>query len=43
VGQLAYHLLDLAKSSGVSITSIKRLKELANNSNPVKVHHKKEV
>ena len=43
VGQLAYHLMDLANNSGVDIDSIRKLRKLANNSNPVKVHNKKEV
>ena len=43
VGQLAYHLLDLAKSSGVDIISIDQLKELANNSNPVIIHNKEKL
>jgi uncharacterized protein YjbI with pentapeptide repeats len=33
VGQLAYHALTLAQHSGVSISSLEQLKELANNSN----------
>jgi len=40
VGQLAYHLIDLAKNSDVPLTTIKQLYELANNSSAVVKHGK---
>jgi hypothetical protein len=39
VGQLLYHVLDLAKNSGVDVGECKRLLELANNSKPVTEHN----
>jgi uncharacterized protein YjbI with pentapeptide repeats len=38
VGQLAYHLLDFAVSSGVTISTIEQLVDIANNSSPVTRH-----
>jgi hypothetical protein len=43
VGQLAYHLLDLIKSSGVVVESLDALRELANKSSPVANHFKEKV
>jgi len=43
VGQLAYHLLDLIKSSDVSVPDMETLRALANASSPVKTHGKGEV
>jgi len=39
VGQLLYHVLDLAKNSGVNVGECKRILELANNSKPVTKHN----
>ncbi len=39
VGQLLYHVLDLAKNSGVDVGECKRILELANNSKPVTKHN----
>ena len=43
VGQLAYHLFDLIKSSGITIGSLDTLRELANKSSPVSTHQKEKV
>jgi hypothetical protein len=39
VGQLLYHVLDLAKNSGVDVGECKQILELANNSKPVTKHN----
>ena len=43
VGQLAYHLLDLAKSSGVDVGICDKIKELANKSSPVTKYRKETI
>jgi uncharacterized protein YjbI with pentapeptide repeats len=43
VGQLLYHALDFAKSSGIDLTSLDQVKDLANKSCVVKNHNKDEV
>jgi hypothetical protein len=43
VGQLAYHLFDLIKGSGVEVKSLKKLRDLANNSSPVTVYFKERI
>jgi len=40
VGQLAFHLFDLAKSSGIELTMSEQIKELISKSSPITKHGK---
>jgi hypothetical protein len=43
VGQLLYHVLNLAESSGIELKSITKVKKLANNSKVVTLYGKEKI